>query len=86
MATFPFWSKPVEDVAQNLNSSVNGLSTTDARGNFERVGPNRIRSKEKVTPLGLFLNQFKSPIVLILIFATIVSAFLQDWVDAIIIC
>jgi Mg2+-importing ATPase len=35
--------------------------------------------------LGLFLNQFKSPIVLILIFATILSAFLKDWVDAIII-
>ena len=33
----------------------------------------------------MFLNQFKSPIVLILIFATIISAFLQDWADAIII-
>ena len=38
-----------------------------------------------MTPLGLFLNQFKSPIVLILIFATLISAFLKDWVDAVII-
>ncbi len=38
-----------------------------------------------MTPLGLFLNQFKSPIVIILIFATVFSAFLKDWVDAIII-
>ena len=35
--------------------------------------------------MGLFLNQFKSPIVLILVFATVVSAFLGDWVDAAII-
>ena len=35
--------------------------------------------------MGLFLNQFKSPIVLILVFATLISAFLKDWADAIII-
>jgi len=85
MATDPFWSKPVDEIAQSLSSSVNGLSDRDAQAILQRVGPNRIRSKERVTPLGLFLNQFKSPIILILIFATVVSAVLQDWVDAVII-
>jgi len=85
MATFPFWSRPVNEIAQSLNSSVNGLSEKDAQEVLRRAGPNRIQSKEKVTPLGLFLNQLKSPIVLILIFATLVSASLKDWVDAFII-
>ena len=61
------------------------MSAKDARVVLLRVGPNRIQSKERVTALGLFLNQFKSPIVVILIFATVISAFLQDWADAIII-
>jgi len=85
MATFPFWSRPVNEIAQSVNSSVTGLSEKDASEALRRVGPNRIRSREKVTPLGLFLNQFKSPIVLILIFATLISAFLKDWADALII-
>jgi len=76
---------PADEVEGKLNSSPNGLSQIAAQETLERVGPNRIQSKERVTSLGLFLNQFKSPIVLILIFATVISAFLKDWADAVII-
>ena len=85
MATFPFWSRQVNEIAQGMNSSLSGLSEKDAQEALRRLGLNRIQFREKVTPLGLFLNQFKSPIVLILIFATLISAFLKDWADAIII-
>jgi P-type Mg2+ transporter len=85
MTSFTYWSKPIDDVIQSLNTSTNGLSEKGARDILGRVGPNCIQSKEKITPLGLFLNQLKSPIVLILIFATLISAFLKDWVDAVII-
>jgi Mg2+-importing ATPase len=85
MATVPFSSKPIDEIAASVNSSVNGLSEKDAQEILARVGPNSIRPRERVTALWSFLNQFKSAIVLILIFATIVSAFLKDWVDSIII-
>ena len=41
--------------------------------------------QRKNTALGLLLSQFKSPLVLILIFASIVSAFVGEWTDAIIV-
>jgi Mg2+-importing ATPase len=85
MATFPYWSKEVNEVVKSVNSSLTGLSENDAQEILQRVGPNSTKSKKRVTPLGLFLNQFKSPIVLILLFATVISAFLLDWADAIII-
>ncbi|MCL4802774.1 MAG: magnesium-translocating P-type ATPase [Anaerolineae bacterium] len=85
MVTSPFWSKPADTVVQSLNSTIDGLSEQAAQESLERVGPNLIHTREKVTPLGLFFNQFKSPIVLILIVATVISAFLQDWTDALII-
>jgi Mg2+-importing ATPase len=85
MATISFWSEPVDTVVQSVNSTVNGLDGQAAQEILRRIGPNVIHSREKVTPLGLFLNQFKSPIVLILLAATLISAFLQDWTDAIII-
>ena len=85
MASFPFWSKSFDEVAQCVNSSITGLSEKEAQEILRRVGPNSIHSKKRVTAPALFLNQFKSPIVLILIIATGISAFLQDWADAVII-
>jgi len=85
MTTLPFWSKSASEVFQSVNSSVNGLSQKEAAEGLRRVGANSIQAQEKVTPFGLLINQFKSPIVLILVFATIISAFLQDWADAVII-
>jgi len=68
-----------------LNSSENGLGTELAQQRLDEVGYNLLATKAKNAPLQIFFNQFKSPIVLILIFATVISAFLKDWVDAIII-
>jgi P-type Mg2+ transporter len=85
MENLPYWSMQADQLFGGLHSSANGLSQSDAQAFLRQTGPNLIRSREQITPLGLFLNQFKSPIVLILIFATIISAFLQDWADAIII-
>ena len=85
METSPFWSKSIDTVSVQVSSSLNGLSEEDAQRILQIVGRNQIHTKKRTTPLGLFLNQFKSPIVLILIFATIISAFLKDWTDAIII-
>jgi len=85
MKPIPYWSQEVQVTAEMLNSSKEGLREKDAQEILNRVGPNSIKPKEQVTPLTLLANQFKSPIVLILIFATLISAFLRDWVDAIII-
>ncbi len=78
MPQLSYWSISADEAIKQLGSSASGLSQNSARELLKRVGPNTIKSKERVTPLGLFLNQFKSPIVLILIFATITSAFLRN--------
>ena len=85
MEKFPYWSMQTDQLFGGLHASANGLSQSEATEILRQTGPNQIRSRKRITPFGLFLNQFKSPIVIILIFATIVSAFLQDWADAIII-
>ena len=85
MADNPFWSKQIDIVFKEVSSSADGLSSSAAQAVLKRVGPNRIQSRARVTPLGLFINQFKSPITLILVFATAISAYLGDWVDAVII-
>jgi Mg2+-importing ATPase len=84
-ASSAYWSKSATDLMDSFGSSSQGLSDDEAMDRLSKYGPNIIRARLELTPLKLFLNQFKSPIVLILIFATILSAFLKDWTDAIII-
>jgi Mg2+-importing ATPase len=59
-----------------------GLTSTEARKRLAEFGENRISSERSGDVLMLFMGQFKSPIILILIGAAIVSLFLQDRTDA----
>ncbi len=85
METQPYWSYPESEVLKSIGSSLQGLTAESADEKFIQFGLNLLEAKVKSGPLKIFLNQFKDPIVLILLFATIVSMFVQEWVDAIII-
>ncbi len=80
-----FWSLKPEDLLTRLQSSDQGLSSAEASARLASFGLNRLHARKRATALDVFLSQFKSPIILILVFATIVSAALGDWTDAIII-
>jgi Mg2+-importing ATPase len=80
-----FWNVPVEELLRSLDSSSEGLGHDEAIRRLEQYGPNLLEAKMQVSPLRLFLRQFQSPIMLILLLATLVSAFLKDWPDAAII-
>jgi Mg2+-importing ATPase len=78
----PYWSLPVDSLQQQLGTAAGGLNGSEAARRLERFGYNVLQAQEKVTALRLFLEQFKSPIVLILLFAAGVSALLHEYVDA----
>lgn len=80
-----FWQYDANSWIQKLNSSANGLSQSDAANILAKSSTKR-RSKssfEKDTLL--LLSQFKSPLMLLLIGAVVISAFLGDTSDVIII-
>ncbi len=80
-----YWHDSIEQIAKLLESSPEGLSSEEAEKRFDKYGPNSLAGKKKLTGFSILLNQFKSPIILILLFATCVSAIVQEWIDAIII-
>lgn len=80
-----YWSQKSDVLISTLGSSASGLNQSEAARRLAEVGHNILITKSEITPLGLFLNQFKSPIMLILIFATMTSALLGDLADAAII-
>jgi Mg2+-importing ATPase len=70
-------------VLQQTHSTTAGLSRQDAKHSLSEYGANSLKQKHKSTALILLLNQFKSPILLILIFAAVRAIFLQEAADAI---
>jgi magnesium-transporting ATPase (P-type) len=58
---------------------------TEARKRLQQVGPNVLKPRRHDTALRSFIAQFTSPLVLILIFAAIISAIAGEWTDAIIV-
>jgi len=80
-----FWSLSKDQVLQQTHSTTSGLSRQEAKQRLSQYGANSLKQKHKSSALMLLLNQFKSPIILILIFAAVLSIFLQDAADAMII-
>lgn len=80
-----FWSYDIDDALKELNSSRDGLTSQEAADRIESYGKNVFDEKKASSNFIIFLSQFKSPITLILIFAAILSIFLKDYSDGIII-
>ncbi len=81
----PFWSIPATEMLQQLHAEKEGLTSDEARQRLARYGSNLLKPKKRSDVLTLLLGQFKSPIILILLFATGLSFGLSDPVDAFII-
>ena len=73
------------DLVKELQTSEIWLSNNDAKSRYEMYWPNAIQSKNKNSAFKIFLSQFTSPLVIILVIAAIISSLIGEWVDAIII-
>lgn len=81
-----WFNKDVEDTVKNLNSNIiNGLSSSDAKSRLEKNGPNKLAGKKKKSIIQLFFSQINDVMIYILIIAAIISAFMGEISDAIII-
>jgi Mg2+-importing ATPase len=80
-----FWSVSATEMLQNLETVKEGLTGGEARQRLARYGSNLLKPKQRSDAFTLLLVQFKSPLILILFFATGLSFFLRNPVDAFII-
>lgn len=80
-----FWHVPSLDLVQKLNTSFDGLTDKEAETRLQHYGFNSLKKQKRSGGFVLFLRQFKSPITLILLGAAVLSLFLFDSTDALII-
>ncbi|MFS0727755.1 calcium-translocating P-type ATPase, SERCA-type [Paenibacillus sp. 1P07SE] len=73
-----------EEIARNVGCDpIRGLASEEAAERLERYGRNELSEGKRISPLTLLLNQFKDFMVLVLVGATLVSALLGEYLDAV---
>jgi Mg2+-importing ATPase len=80
-----FWGVAASEILNQLHTTPQGLTDDDANGRLKAFGANLLKPLRRSKALSLFLSQFKSPLILILIFAAGLSFFLRDPTNALII-
>jgi Ca2+-transporting ATPase len=77
-----FHNSTLEEVLKHFSSSINGLGEDEVKVRLAQYGPNEITRKREISPLRIFLSQFNSFIVYILIAAVIISVILHEYIDS----
>jgi len=77
-----YWSESPETLFAALGSAASGLESAAAGERLRGAGRNAIGARERASAVRIWARQFVSPLMVILIFAASVSAFVGDWVDA----
>ena len=80
-----FYAQDLVTVCDTLKTSKNGLSSEEAQRRLAEHGLNEIQEAKKISALKIFLSQFSSLIIWILIAAMAISAVLGETTDAIVI-
>lgn len=79
----PRWhALPPDAVLAALDARAGGLGSAEAAARLARHGPNRLPSPRPPSPILLFLGQFRSPLIYLLLAAALVSLFGGDTTDA----
>ena len=71
-----------DEALSALNSKRSGLIETEAKSRLLQYGPNELQGKKKTPPILVFLRQFLSPLIYVLMVAAIISLIVEHFIDA----
>jgi Ca2+-transporting ATPase len=78
-----WYQMPLTDAFKALKSSENGLTSDEAQRRLSTYGTNTLQAQETVSALKILFIQFKNPLIIILFFGVILSAYSGHNIDAI---
>ncbi|MFA4834242.1 MAG: HAD-IC family P-type ATPase [Patescibacteria group bacterium] len=77
-----FHSLSIESCLRELKTSASGLGSEEAARRLKKYGPNKLEEEKPLGRMTIFISQFKSPLIYVLLAAAIISFFLSEYVDA----
>ena len=78
-----FYKKETKEVLQELHTSENGLNNNEVQKRKEKYGKNELPKKKRETVWHIFFNEFKDPIVILLMVAILASFIVGEVMDAV---
>lgn len=75
----------IEEIYKKLKTSANGLAQGEVDERLQQYGPNKLPEERRASRLMIFLHQFASPLIYMLIVAGVVTALLQEYKDTFVI-
>lgn len=75
----------VQELTDSLNTSLNGLSNSEAKSRLLTYGSNVLKNESKMTVPKLIIGQLKSSLIYMLIIASVLAFILRDFSDGFII-
>jgi Ca2+-transporting ATPase len=76
-----YYDEDAKGVFRELDCSANGLSSQQAEERLKKYGLNVIEREQKISGLKIFLAQFASPIIWVLLGAMVISFFVKEYTD-----
>ncbi len=78
-----WYQKEIAEVFKELETDPKGLSDDEATRRLAEYGVNELQAEGRISPWTILFEQFKNVLIIILLLATVVSAFLGHGVEAI---
>lgn len=78
----PFWALLPEEVIGILDSSDKGLADEEIKNRLDFFGRNILPKGKRATRFRIFVNQFKSPLILVLVTAALITISIGNYKDA----
>ena len=72
----------VKTTFDKLNTSVEGLKSEETERRLKVYGPNKIAEEKGFKRIEIVINQFKNPLIYILIIAALITIILHEYIDA----
>ena len=79
------WAQSADETIQQLKTTSTGITDKEAGIRLVKYGNNTFHDKEKINALALFLKQFLSPLIFLLIGAGILTSILTEWIETVVI-
>ncbi len=79
---FNFHACSVKDCLAEMKTKKIGLTNKQAQSRLNKYGKNELEDEEKLSKFMIFISQFKSPLIYILLIAGLISLLLEEYVDA----
>ena len=80
-----YYNYPINKILDEFKTSSKGLSQQEAEKRLEKYGFNEIKEEKKISLFQIFFNQFKSPLIIILLAAIILTLMIGEYTDSILI-